>query len=101
MKAGTISCPDCGHEFEISEALSGDIREHLKEELQEDVQKRETALKEKQATLKAEKGKLEKKLQSFEDELEKATEEQLEQVEARASKKAKASFELELKDLKE
>ena len=33
MEQGMITCPSCGHEFEMSDALTGRIRKHLEEEL--------------------------------------------------------------------
>jgi hypothetical protein len=41
MNEGTIICPQCGHAFELSDALTHQIREHLKTELQADLVKRE------------------------------------------------------------
>jgi uncharacterized Zn finger protein (UPF0148 family) len=40
MEQGMITCPSCGHEFEISDALTGRIREHLEAELSQGVKKR-------------------------------------------------------------
>ena len=37
MDQGTINCPSCGAEFEISDVLAGQIREQLKGELQKEV----------------------------------------------------------------
>ena len=42
MPEGTITCPQCGHTFEMSDALTHQIREHLKTELQADIMRRET-----------------------------------------------------------
>ena len=53
MEQGKITCPNCGEEFEISDALTGRIREHLKGELLKEVSRREAKLKEKTETLKA------------------------------------------------
>ena len=52
---GMIACPSCGHQFELSEALTGRIREHLKSELLEEVTSREKELKKGAESLKAEK----------------------------------------------
>ena len=48
MKKGTIACPECGAEFELSDALTGQIREDLKSELSKDVFQREAKLKKKE-----------------------------------------------------
>lgn len=48
-----ITCPNCWQEFEMSDALTGRLREHLKEELLQDVKRREARIKEKTEALKA------------------------------------------------
>ena len=53
MEQGMITCPNCGQEFEMSDALTGRIRKHLKEELLQEVSQREAKLKKKAETLKA------------------------------------------------
>ena len=40
-----ITCPKCGHAFELSDALTHQIRDHLKTELQADINKREVEAK--------------------------------------------------------
>ena len=47
MPDARIACPKCGHEFELTEALSGRLREHLREELLGEITKREAAMAEK------------------------------------------------------
>src|SRR5437867_379135 len=47
MNDATIACPNCGHRFELSDALTHQIREHLKTELQADMAKREAEAKRK------------------------------------------------------
>ena len=54
MNEGLIACPNCGHEFEMSEALAGKLRAHLKTELQADIVRREAEVK-KRHTILAEK----------------------------------------------
>ncbi len=41
MEEGLITCPHCGQEFALTDAITGKIREHLKTELQQDVTRRE------------------------------------------------------------
>ncbi|HEX5398026.1 MAG TPA: hypothetical protein VFY06_03150, partial [Verrucomicrobiae bacterium] len=48
-----MACEQCGHEFELSDALTHQIREHLKTELQADVVKREADAKRKLNEVKA------------------------------------------------
>lgn len=47
MNANLITCPQCGHTFELSDALTHQIRDHFKTELQADVAKREAEAKRK------------------------------------------------------
>ena len=68
MKEGLIACPNCGHEFELSDALTGKVREHLKAELQQDIVRREVEVKKRQNAL-AEKGGVLAKRQEEQDEL--------------------------------
>ena len=37
MEQGMITCPHCGQEFELSDALTGEIEEHLRGELLKEV----------------------------------------------------------------
>ena len=41
-----ISCPKCDHKFALNESLSHDIEESFKKRLQEEISKKENALKE-------------------------------------------------------
>jgi uncharacterized Zn finger protein (UPF0148 family) len=52
MEPGMITCPNCGREFELSDALTARIREHLKAELLQEVSRREADLKKRSETLK-------------------------------------------------
>ena len=53
MNQDTITCPNCGQEFELSDALTGHIREHLRGELLQEVSRREEKLKKQSESLKA------------------------------------------------
>ena len=71
MSQGTINCPQCGHEFELSDALTHQIREHMKTELQADVVKREAEAKRKLDEVKAKEEALAKAKDSLSEEVEK------------------------------
>ena len=60
MEQGMITCPNCGQEFELSDALTGRIREHLKVELLREVSRREAELKKRNAALKAQEAQISK-----------------------------------------
>ena len=53
MEQGMIACPSCGHVFELSNALTGHIREHLRDELLQELKQREAELNQKRAAIKA------------------------------------------------
>lgn len=101
MDQGTIACPNCGHQFEISDALTTQIRENLKEELQREIASRENDLKKKIDALKAEKESLEKDREAIDDEVEKKLQLKLEEAMAKAAKKAEDSFSDQMKELQE
>ncbi len=92
MDGGNITCPNCGHEFELSDALTGKLRAHLKAELQADVAKREAKVAERTAEL-------EKQEASLEEQIEAALKKRLAEAEEKASKKLEARYGDELKDL--
>jgi hypothetical protein len=70
MKQGMITCPSCGHEFEMSDALTGRLRKHLEEELLGDVKKREAEIKIKSKALKAEEARIAKSRDQIDEEIE-------------------------------
>jgi hypothetical protein len=94
MKEGTISCPNCGHEFELSEALTDQIEEHLRSELLREVKEREAELHKKQKSLSDQQEKVD-------DLVEQKLAEQLKEVRAKAEKKAQGDIEVQLRDLQE
>ncbi len=99
MEQGMITCPNCGHEFEMSDALAGRIREHLKAELQQDVSRREAALKKKIAALKAQEAQISKKSEALDAEIEARLKERLSEAEKKASQKLEGKYADQLKEL--
>ena len=99
MDQGTITCPNCGHQFEISDALTAQIREHLKGELQQEINCREKELKKRLDNLKAEKEALEKDRESIDEEVEKKLQLKLDEAEVKAAKKAESKYTEQLKEL--
>jgi len=100
MEQGKIACPNCGHEFEISDALSGRIREHLRGELLQEVVQREAELKKKSQALKAQEKQISKSREDVEEEIETRLKERLSDIEKKAAKKLEKQFADQLKDLK-
>ena len=94
-----ITCPNCGHEFEMSDALAGRIREHLKAELQQDVSRREAALKKKIDALKAQEAQISKKSAALDAEIEARLKERLSEAEKKASQKLEGKYADQLKEL--
>ena len=52
MNEGSITCPNCDHRFELSDALQSQIREQLEGTLKEEFTQREIELKKRSQTLK-------------------------------------------------
>ena len=99
MEQGKITCPNCGAEFELSDALTGRIREHLKAELLQDVSRREAKLKEKTAALKAQEEQISKSREKIDEEIEARLKEQMSVVEKKAAKRLEGQYADQLKDL--
>ena len=99
MEQGMITCPSCGHEFEMSDALTGRIRKHLKEELLQDVKKREAEIKKKSKVLKATEAQIAKSRETIDEEIEAKLKERLSEVEKKAAKKLEGRYADQLKEL--
>lgn len=96
-----IKCPNCGHNFDVEEALSGQLQAHFKAEFEKKVA-------EQAKVFNNEKAKLEREKEEFEEKKEKENElfkEKLEQKIAKEKEKiqnqTKENFELQLKALQE
>ena len=101
MEQGKITCPNCGEEFEISDALTGTIREHLKKELLKEVNRREAQLKEKTALLRSQEEGIAKKREKIEEEIEARLNKEMSQIEEKAAKKLKGQYSDQLKELQD
>lgn len=105
----TVKCPECGHQFPLSEGVLSSVRDSLSEELQSDIQRREKqltegkqALVEAQSQVKQATAEQEDKVQAEVDkELSKQIGEVREKAEARAKRMAEEAGALETKALKE
>ena len=99
MKEGKITCPNCGVEFELSDALTGRIREHMKAELLREVSRREAKLKEKTESLRAEAVQISKSREAIDEEIETRLKKRLIDVEKKAAQKLEGRYANQLKDL--
>ena len=99
MEQGMITCPNCGQEFELSDALTGRIRKHLKEELLQEVSRREARLKEKTAALKAQEAQVARSREAIDEEIEAKLKERLSEAEKKAAKKLEVKYADQLKEL--
>jgi len=95
MDQGTITCLKCGHEFEISNALTHQIREHLKMELQADIVEREADATRKLGDVKAREDALAREKETLDAEVEEQLTQKLAEAEAKAAKKAQGRVTLE------
>ena len=101
MAENIIDCPHCGRQFELTEALSGKLREHLREEMQGEVRQREEDLERKLRDLQGQKEELARRREAIGDEIEKGLREKLAEERGRAEEKAREAFAAELADMKE
>lgn len=96
-----IACPNCGHQFELSEVLTDQIRRHLKDELTADLSNREKELKRKLDAFKTEKESLAKQREGLDEEVEKKVRQRAVELEAKALRKAESEFADQLKELQD
>jgi len=105
----SVKCPECGHQFPLSEGVLSSVRESLSHELQSEIQRREKqlaegkqALLEEQQRIKQQTAELAEKVQvEVDKELSKQIEEVRQKAEERAIRRTKEAGALEIKALKE
>ena len=101
MEQGKITCPKCGQEFELTDALTGRIRAHLEAELTRDVAKREADLNSKDRALKKLEAQLADSRKEMEDEIEVRLKARMAEAEKKASEKLEGKYADQLKELKD
>lgn len=94
MDSGLITCPNCGHQFEMSDALSGQIREHLKAELQAEVAKREAEATRKLKEIAA-------REESLDEQVAAQLKAKLVEAEAKTAKQFEERYSLQMRDMQE
>ncbi len=99
MNENLIRCPKCGHEFELTDALAGKIREHLKTELEAAIAQREAAVAEKVAALKTQAEEIARKQETLDDQVDAEIKKRIAEVEKKATKKAEGLYIDQLQEL--
>lgn len=105
----TVKCPECGHQFPLSEGVLSSVRESMSHELQGEIQRREKQLAESKQALAAEQSKIRQQQEELNEKVQQLVDQQLSKKEAeirekeekRAVKKANEAAESKLKELTE
>jgi hypothetical protein len=95
----TVTCPACGHEFPLNEAVLGSLREGVRKEISADVSKREQTLEKKLGDLRTREEQLRKQATDLDIEVQKKLDARLKEAEAKARKQAEESLALRMQDL--
>jgi hypothetical protein len=96
-----IKCPNCGHEFDVEEALSGKIEAHFKAEYEKKVAEQSEKINEEKRKLNEEKEKLESAREKQDELLRAELEKQLLKEREKIEKSAAASVENTMKALQQ
>jgi len=96
-----IKCPNCGHEFEIEEALSGKIEAHYKAEYEKKVSEQFEKHNEEKRKLKEERETLQLQKEKQDEFLQAEIDKQIKKEREKIEKKASESVEEEMKLLQE
>jgi len=96
-----IKCPNCGHEFEIEEALSGKIEAHYKAEYEKKVSEQSERLNDEKRKLKEEKEQLELQREKQDELLQVELDKQLKKEREKISKQLNEAIENKVKSLQE
>lgn len=101
MNEGSITCPNCDHRFELSDALRSQIREQLEGEVKEQLTQREVELKRRDNALKERQALLEKSQSEVEEVVASRLQEKSQELEALAAKKLAAQYDGQLSELRD
>lgn len=94
-----VTCPECGHEFPLSEAVLGSLRDGVRKELSADVSKREQMLEKRLGEIRAREEQLQKQAGDLDTEVQKQLALRLKEAEARARKQVEDALSLRMQDL--
>jgi len=95
-----IKCPNCGHEFEIEEALSGEIEAHYKAEYKKKIAEQSEKLNDEKRKLRDEKEELELRKEKQDELLKLEIDKQLKKEREKIQKETSESVENEMKSLR-
>jgi len=96
----TLTCPKCGTEIPLEEAVTHQIREELVSEFQARSAQREKAFVEREAKLVTLQTQLDKGRETLDQEIERRVQAKADQLRAQARKQAETGLELQLQDLR-
>jgi len=96
-----IKCPNCGHEFDVEEALSGKIEAHFKAEYEKKISEQSEKLNEEKRKLSEEKEKLVSEREKQDELLRAELEKQLAKEREKIARTAAATVESEMKALQQ
>jgi len=96
-----IKCPNCGHNFDVEEAISGKLEAHFKEEYERKVAEQADKFNEERLKLEEEKKALAAAKEQESELLEKKVAEQMELASEKLQAKVKEDYEQQLKQLEE
>ncbi len=96
----TLTCPKCGTEIPLEEAVTHQIREELGREFQARSAQREKAFADREAKLVTLQTQVDKNRETLDQEIERRTHARADQLRAQARKQAEADLELQLQDLR-
>lgn len=99
MNEGTITCPNCDHRFELSDALQNQIREQLEGEVKEQLTAREVELKKRADSLKERQTALEKSQADIDEVVAAQLKAKASDLEAAAAEKWKQQYSGQLSEL--
>lgn len=99
MNEGSITCPNCDHRFELSDALQSQIREQLEGTLKEEFTQREIELKKRSQTLKEQAVQLAKNQENVDELVAEQLKKQASALEAATAKKLESRYNDQLKEL--
>ena len=92
MNEGSITCPNCDHRFELSDALQSEIREQLEGKLKAEFTQREVDLKKKSEVLKEQAAELAKNQEKVDEVVAEELKKQSAALEAAAAKKLEVRY---------
>ena len=95
----SLLCPNCGCAIEVSAVLASQLREHLRKELDADVQRKHAEFCERERQAQAREQKLENQKKNLDDEITRRLAKETSRLLQEAEAKAKEGFTLELDDL--